>query len=145
MIQKKMKLNGSFGPSEFGPIKHFQTHIQGGRIHAEQFVLKPERFLPNDLDTAPFEELKENLLIQLPGTVFIGISQGGMARSRNTPMGQLPFAASKASSNFSQGMGAAQLAKQHGHKLAPTRESFGITYCLGDLDRMLKPHTRNQL
>ena len=89
MIQKKMKLDGSFGPPELGPIKHFQTQINGARIHADQFVFKPKLFLPNDLDTASVKELEKDLLIQLPGTVLIGISQGGMARSSNAQMFQL--------------------------------------------------------
>jgi hypothetical protein len=140
-----MKLDRSFGPSEFGPIKHFQTQINGGRIHADQFVFKPERFLPNNLGTAPIEELKENLLIELPWTVLIRIRQGGMARSRNTQMLQLPLAASETSGNLTQSMGAAQLTKQHGHKLTPTRESFAMTLGLGDSDQVLKLRTRKQL
>src|SRR5512139_2402854 len=107
MIQKKMKLDGSFGSPELGPIKHFQAQINGARIHADQFVLKPKRFLPNDLDTASVKELKEHLVIQFPGTVFIGIRQGGMRRSSNAQMPQLPFTASKASANLTERMGAA--------------------------------------
>jgi hypothetical protein len=42
-------------------------------------------------------------------------------------------------------MGAAQLAKQHSHKLTPTSEPFGMTFCLGGHDQMLKVHTRKQL
>jgi hypothetical protein len=140
-----MKLDGSFGLSELGPIKYLQAQINGGRIHADQFVFKPEFSLPNDLDTALFKELKENLLIQLPWTVLIGISQGGMAWSGNAQMFQLPLAASKASGNLTEGMGPAQMAEEHRHKLAPTRESFRMTFCLSDRDQMLKLHTRKQL
>jgi hypothetical protein len=145
VIQKKMKLDGSFGAPKLGPIKYSQAQINGGRIHADQFVFKPELSLPNNLDTASFKELKENLLIELPWTVLIGISQGGMARSSNAQMFQLTLAASKASGNLTEGMGAAQLAKQHGHKLAPTSESFGMTFCLSDRDQVLKFRTRKQL
>jgi hypothetical protein len=145
VIQKKMKLDGSFGSPELGPIKHLQAQINGGRIHADQFVFKPERFLPDDLGTAPVKELKENLFIELPWTVLIGISQGGMARSRNAQMLQLPLAASKTSGNLTESMGAAQLAKQHGHKLAPTGESFTMTLGLSDRDQVLKLRTRKQL
>jgi hypothetical protein len=145
MIQKKMKLDGSFGPSKLGPIKHLQAQINGGRIHADQFVLKPERFLSDDLGTAPVEELKENLLIELPWTVLIGISQGGMARSRNAQMFQLPLTASKTSGDLTESMGATQLTKQHGHKLTPTGESFAMTFGLGDGDQVLELHTRKQL
>jgi hypothetical protein len=145
VIQKQRKLDRSFGPSEFGPIEHFQTQIDGGRVHTDQFVFKPERFLPNNPGTAPIEELKENLLIELPWTVLIGISQGGMARSRNAQMFQLPLAASKTSGNLTESMGAAQLTKQHGHKLTPTSKSFGMALCPGDRNYMLELHTRKQL
>ena len=56
-----------------------------------------------------------------------------------------PLTASKASGNLTEGMGAAQLAEEHGHKLVPTRESFSMTFCLSDRDQMLKLHTRKQL
>jgi hypothetical protein len=140
-----MKLDGSFGPSKLGPIKDLQAQINGGRIHADQFVFNPELSLPNDLDTALFKELKENLLIQLPWTVLIGIGQGGMARSSNAQMFQLTLTASKAPGNLTERVGVAQLAEEHGHKLAPTREPFGMAFRLSDRDQMLKLHTRKQL
>ncbi len=140
-----MKLDGSFGPPELGPIKHLQTQIDGGRIHADQFVFKPKRFLPDDLDTASFKELKKNLLIELPWTMLIGISQGGMARSRNAQMFQLPLAASKASGNLTERMGAAQLTKQHGDKLTPAGKSFGMTFGMGFFHHVLELDSRKQL
>jgi hypothetical protein len=97
------------------------------------------------LDTASVKELKENLLVQFPWTVLIGIGQGGMARSSDTQMFQLTLTASKTSGNLTEGMGATQLAKQHGYKLTPTSKSFGMTFCPGDHDPMLKVHTRKKL
>jgi hypothetical protein len=140
-----MKLDGSFGLPELGPIKHFQTQINGARIHADQFVFKPELFLPNDLDAASFKELKKNLLIEFPWAVLIGIGQGGVAWSRNAQMFELPLTASKAPANLAERMGTAQLAKEHGHKLAPTRESFGMSLRLSDRNQLLEFHTRKQL
>ncbi len=145
MIQEKMKLDGSLGVPKLSPIKYLQAQINGGRIHTDQFVFKPKFSLPSDLDTALFKELKENLLIQLPWTVLIRISQAGMTRSSDTQMFQLTLAAPKTSANLAERMGAAQLAKQHGHELTPTSESFGITFRLGNRDPMLKLHTRKQL
>ena len=138
MIQKKMKLDGSLGPPEFGPIKDFQTQVDSGRIHGDQFVFKPKRFLPDDLDTASFKEPKENLLIEIPWTVLIGIGQGGMARSRDAQMSQLPLAASKTSANLTERMGTTQLAKQHGHKLTPAAKTFRITFGMGFFHYVLK-------
>ena len=133
-----MKFDGSFGPPELGPIKHLQTQIDGGRIHADQFVFKPERFLPDSLDTASFKEANKDLLIKFPWTMFIGIGQGGMARRRNAQMLQLTLTASKTPGNLTEGMGPAQLAEQHGHKLAPTRESFRITFGMGFFHHVLE-------
>jgi hypothetical protein len=146
VIQKKMKLDGSFGPPELGPIKHFQAQINGRRVHADQFVFKPELLLSDfDLKPAPVKEFDKDLLIEFPRTVLIGISQGGMARSRNAQMFQLPLTASKPSGNFAQGMGTAQLAEKHGHKLAPTGEPLRITFCLSDSNQLLKLHPGKQL
>ena len=77
--------------------------------------------------------------------MLVSIGQSGVTRSRNAQMFQLPLAASKASGNLTEGMGAAQLAKQHGYKLSPTSKSFSMTFCLGDRDQMLKLQTRKQL
>jgi hypothetical protein len=94
------------------------------------------------LDTASLKELKKNLFIKPPRAVLIGISQGGMAWSGYSQMLQLSLTAPKASGNLSKGMGPAQLAKKHGHKLVPTRISFSMTFCLSDRDQVLKLHTR---
>ena len=146
MIQKKMKLDGSFGLPELGPIKHFQAQINGARVHADQFVLEPELLLPNfDLNPASVKEFDEDMLIQLPRTVFVGISQGGMGRSSNTQMFQFPLAASKASGNFTEGIGPAQLTEEHRDKLRPTWESFGMPLCLSDRNQFLELQTRKQL
>ena len=145
MIQKKMKLDSSFGLPKLGLVKHFHTQINGARIHTDQFVFEPELSLPHDLDTASLKELKEHLLIELPWAVLIRIGQGGTGRSSNAQMLQLTLTASKAPSNLTEGMGPAQLTEEHGHKLAPTSESLGMTFCLSDRDPMLKLHTRKQL
>jgi hypothetical protein len=146
VIQKKMKLDGSFGPPELGPIKHFQAQINGAGIHADQFVLEPEFPLSDfDLNPAPVKELDKDMLIQLPGPVFISIPQGGMAWSCNAQMFHLSLAASKASGNLTEGMGPAQLAEKHGHKLAPASESFGMPFCLGDRHQLLKLRSRKEL
>jgi hypothetical protein len=121
-----MEFDGSFGPPELSPIKHLQAQIDGARIHTDQSVFEPELSLSDfDLNPAPVKQLHEDMLIQFPGAVFIGIGQRGMARSRDAQVFQLPFAASKASGNLTEGMGSAQLAEKHRHK---QHEGFGIAF-----------------
>jgi hypothetical protein len=131
---------------ELGPIKHFQAQINGARIHADQFVFEPELSLPNGLDTASFQDLEENLFIELVWAVLIGIRQGGTGRSSvHTQMLQLTLTASKSSGNLTEGMGTAQMTEKHGHELVPARKSFSVTLCLSARNQMLKLHTRKQL
>src|SRR4030042_2175006 len=77
VIQKQMEFDRPFGPSERGPAEDAQAQIDRGRVEADQFVLKPKFLSPSDLHPTAFEQLEENFLIELPGTVLIGISEGG--------------------------------------------------------------------
>jgi hypothetical protein len=141
-----MEFDGSFGPPELGPIKHLQAQIHGARIHTDQSVFEPELSLSGfDLNPAPVKQLHEDMLIQLPGAVLIGIGQRGMARSRNAQVFQLPLAASKASGNLTERMGPAQLAEKHRDKLIPTREFLDMTFCLRDRNQLLEFQSRKQL
>ena len=139
MIQKQVKLDSSFGPAELGPIKHLQTQIDGGRIQADQFVFKPELLLPDfDLNPAPAKEFQKDMLIKFPGTMFVGISQGGMTRSADAQVFEFAFATSETSGNLPEGIGPPQLTEEHGHKLAPTGESFGMTFSTGVFHHVLE-------
>jgi hypothetical protein len=138
MIQKKMQFDGPFGAAKVSPVKHLQTQINDGRIHTDQLVLKPKLFLSDHLDTASIKEFQEDLLIEFPGAVLIGISQGGMTGGTNSKMFQFALATSETSCNLSEGMGPTQLTKEHGHKLAPTGESSGMTFGLGLYHHLLE-------
>jgi hypothetical protein len=127
------------------PIKHRQAQINGARIHAHQLVLKPKLFLPNGLHPTSLKELQKDMLIKLPGAMLIGISKGGMAGSTDPKVLELAFATSESSRDLPKGMGLAQLAKQHGHKLTPRTKSFGMTFGAGHFNQMLKLYTRKQL
>src|SRR6516225_416806 len=59
-------------------------------------------------------------------------------------MFQLPFATSQAAANLAQRMRPPQLAKQHGHKLAPTGETPRVPLCLVLLDCFLEISARKQ-
>jgi len=56
-----------------GPIKDAQAQVDGGRIETDQFVLESEFLLSRKLASTSVEQLHKQMLIQLPGTVPIGI------------------------------------------------------------------------
>jgi hypothetical protein len=137
VVQEQVQFDCSLGPSEMGPVKDAQAEIDGGRIEADQLVLKPKFLSPSNLHPTPLEK---HALIELPGTVFIGIGQGGATGSRDSKMFQFPLTASQTSDNLPEGMGATQLTEKHGHKLSPAGESpsmplgFRFSDCLLELD-----------
>jgi hypothetical protein len=146
MIQKQVQLNGPFGSPKMGPIKHLQTEINDGGIHPDQSILESKLLFPNlHLNPTAIKEPQEELLIEFPGTMFIGIGQGRMRGSSDPQMPKLPFTTSKASTNLTKRMGTSQLTKQHGDELTPTGESFSMTLCLSHRNQLLKLQTRKQL
>jgi hypothetical protein len=45
-------------------------------------------------------------------------------------MPELAFRGSESAANLAQGLGASQLAEQHGHELSPTAEAAGVSFGL---------------
>ncbi len=68
----------------------------------------------------------------------VRIRQGGMAGGSDSKMFQFTITASKASGNLPERVGAAQLTKEHGHKLAPTGKPSGMSFGFGLLHGLEK-------
>ena len=145
MIQKQMEFDGSLGSAESRPVKESDTEVNGRGIETDQFVLKAEFLFGLDLALASFEQLHKDSLVELPGSVLIGISQGGTTGGADTQMLQFTFAASKPSSNLPKRMGTAQLTEEHGNKLTPTGESPGMPLGSRSTDCLLELDSRKQL
>ena len=68
-----------------------------------------------------------------------------MAGSGDAQVFEFSFATSETSGNFPERMGAAQLTKQHGDKLAPAGKSFGVTFGMGLFHHVLELDSRKEL
>jgi hypothetical protein len=145
VVQEQVQFDGPLGPSEMGPVKDAQTQVDGGRIEANQLVLESEFLLSWKLAPTSVEQLHKQMLIQLPGTVLIGVGQGRTTGSGNTQMFQFPFTASETPGNLPEGMSSTQLTEKHGHKLSPAAESPSMPLGLRLSDRLLELNTRKQL
>jgi len=97
------------------------------------------------LALASFEELHKDSLVELPGPVLVGISQGGTTGGADAQMFQFAFTASQPSGNLPKRMGSAQLTEEHGHKLAPTREPSGMAFSFCFHNGLLELDSRKQL
>jgi hypothetical protein len=145
MIQKQMQFDSPLGSAEFGPVKEADTEINDGGIQTDQFILKPEFLSDLDLTLAPFEELHKDSLVELPGSVLIGISQSRTTGSTDAQMFQFAFTASQPSGNLSKRMGSAQLTEEHGYKLPPTSKSSGMAFSFCFHNGLLELDSRKQL
>jgi len=149
VVQQQVQLDRPLRPPEFCPIEHAHRQVDDAPVQAHQLVFETE-FLPTALAGYQFlafeQRLFENHLVETPRPILIGISQRGLlGRHRHSQVLQLPFATRQATANLAQRMRAAQLAKQHSHELAPTRETSSVPLGFVLLDRLLEIPPRKQL
>jgi len=97
------------------------------------------------LPLAPVEQLQEDFLVEQLGPMLINISQDRATRGSNSQMFELPLTASKAAGDLAERTGAAQLAEEHGHKLAPTGKSSGMSFGSNFFHGLLELDSRKEL
>ncbi len=95
MVQKQMQFDGPLGSTELCPVKHGDREINDRRVQARQLFLESELFLPLNLVLASIRQLHKELLVELPGAMFISIGQGGAAGSGYPKMFQFTLTASR--------------------------------------------------
>jgi hypothetical protein len=138
MVQEEMQLDGAFGAAEMSPVKETEGKIDDGGIQADQFVFKPELFVPDSLPLEAMEENQEEFLIEGPGAVFVRVGEGGAVRGGNAQVFQFALTTSETSDDFPEGMGSTQMTEEHGDELAPAGEPSGMAFRVGLLDGLLE-------
>src|SRR5208283_3565110 len=145
--QHQVDFGGALFPLIQRPIEHRQRQLHHGGIDDQQRVLESEGFLlgVRRLVTSP-QQLLEDGLEQLPGSMRIGISQGRSSRRPIQPeMPQLAFGGAQAPADLAQGMRLPQLTEQHRNQLRPAFEATGVALGLVFSDGSLKLQAREQL
>jgi hypothetical protein len=120
------------------PVKETDGEIDDGGIQADEFVFKPELFLPDSLVLEATEKNQEEFLIEGPGAVFVRVGQGGAVRGGNAQVLQFALTTSEASDDFPERMGSAQMTEEHGDKLAPAGEPSGMAFSTSLFDGLLE-------
>ena len=124
-----MRFHAALGTTELSPWKHREAQRDGGRIQRQQLVLEPEFMLagaqPLVLAKAR-QRGPEQFLEQGCRAVLVGVGQGGSAgRFGDADMHQTAQATGQSVADVAQGIGAAQLAKEHGDELCPAGKALG--------------------
>jgi hypothetical protein len=89
-----VELNGPSGSTKLRPVEQGNREIDDRGVQTHQFVLESELFLPLNLVSASIKQLQRDALVELPGTMLIGISQGGTTRCADAQMFQFSLTAS---------------------------------------------------
>ena len=145
VVEREMQFHCPLGAAEHGPGEGLGTQVDHRRIQAEQFVVEAEGTRAGN-GTAALQQLIEHRLKQLPGTMFVGVGQGGPLRSLpHAQLLQLAFATGQAATDLAQRVRLAQLAKQHGDELRPAIEPARMPLCLGGNNGPLKIGPGKQL
>ena len=134
MIEQQMQLHRALRAAVLRPVEDGGAEFDQGGVQSQQFVLEAESMRAGDFAAAP-EQLIEHAAVQLPGPVFIGISQSGaLGCVGQTEMSQLAFAGRQSAANLPQRLRSAKVTEQHGHELSPTTEapSMVLGAMLGD-------------
>jgi hypothetical protein len=138
MVQQNMGFDAALGAAELGPREQGQAQRDGGGIQRQQFVLEPELMLAaahSRLSPEPRQRGPEQILEQRCGAVFVGVGQGATAgRLGNPQVHQASQATGQAITDLAQGVGASELAEQHGHELRPAGKALGGTLGIVLLD-----------
>ena len=147
VVQQQVKLNGTFGLTEISPGKQAEAEVDGGGIEAEQLVLEAKSLLfTGTLTTAKVSQMKESILIELPGTVGIGIgkraSGGGSTQSQVT---ELAAGDGKPVADLPQALGLGELTEEHGDILVPGGEALGVALCPTLVDKAQKGNPGDDL
>ena len=89
------------------------------------------------------EQLGEQILVDLPGTVFIGVGQGGVARGFLHPeVDKLAFAGLESFVDFAETLRLSELAEKHRDELVPAAEAARMTLALASGDHPFKKRAR---
>ena len=128
----------SFGLTEAGPVEQRDRKIDQGRIQGIQLVAKTEA-MPRRLLAAAIQELIEDILIELPGTLAVRVGERGLLRCLlQAKMNDLAETALETATDLPQAMRLGQLAKEHGDELIPAGESLGSMLGTGPLNGSLE-------
>jgi hypothetical protein len=129
MVQEQVEFDGAFRSPELGPVEQRKGQVDDAGIQTHQLVLEPEFLAASVASPARLalcQELLEYGLAERPGTVDIRVSQSGTFRGiRNSQVLEFAFTAGQAPADLAEAVGTAELAEEHGDKLAPAREAFG--------------------
>src|SRR6185295_4664527 len=143
MIEQQMQLDRSLGLPKLRPIEQRRTELDHRRVQGVELVAEAEPLASlRHLLAAP-QDLLEDRLEQLPGTMLVGIGQGRTTRRPlQAQMLELAQAAAQPPTDLPQRARQGQLAEQHGHELVPAGEALGIALRARPLDRLLELESR---
>jgi hypothetical protein len=104
VIQREVQLHGPFGPPERRPGEDLGAQVDHTGVDRQQLVLEAELLLRADGGLAAPEELAEDLLVELPGAMFVRIGERALGRRGDAPVRQPALAAGQPAADLAERM-----------------------------------------
>ncbi len=147
VVKQQVELNGALGLAEVCPGKQAEAEVDGSRIKTEQLVLEAKLLLfTRALTIAKVPQVKEGILIKLPGTVSVGIGKGALCRGgAQSQVTELATGDGQSVADLSQALSLGQLTEEHGHILIPGGEALSMALCPTFMDKAQKRDTGDNL
>ena len=130
MIEQAMQLHRALGTGELRPGKQRKTQLDDGGVQRQQLVAKPQLVAGPIRESLHLPQQRvEELCIELPGAVFVGIGQrAALGRFLHPEVDKLPQTAAQAPADLPQRLGLGELGEEHGDELVPAPEAFGVPF-----------------
>src|SRR4030043_2431970 len=140
VVKQQMQLDGTFSGAEVSPGKETQAQVNDSGVERQQFILEFEApFLYIGSSPALFQHQQEQILIDFPGSVFVGVAKCRFTgRLLHSQVFEFTKAALQSIADFPQRMGLRQLTEEHGDELIPATEAFAVAISFVFTDDDLK-------
>jgi hypothetical protein len=140
VVKEQVELNGTLRLTEISPRKQTETEVHGSRVEAEQFVLEAELLLfTRALTATEVPQMKEGILIELPGTVSVGVGKCALGRcGTQSQVAELAAGDGQSVADLPQALGLGELTEEHGDILVPGGKALGVALCPAFMDKARK-------
>ena len=128
VVEKHMELNTALGLAEVSPGEKAQAEVDSSGIEAQELVLETEfPLFARSLLMAKVSQMKEGLLIELPGTVRIRVGKRALGGGGAHPqMVEFPASYCQTSTDLTKALRLSQLTEQHCYILVPGGKTLGV-------------------
>jgi len=127
VVEEQMELDGSLRSPKLGPIEDRDAQVDDRRVEREKAPVESESVLRR-VHPAAIAETDEQVPVEGPGPVLIGVRERRAGGSRDPEVAQLAFGRGQAVADLAKRLRPPEMAEEHRDELLPAGEPSGVTF-----------------